>query len=89
MFTPPIFGPVVDSKQIKLKLAFKLAQQNKICQMCKDTFCIYETNCSINCLFCGGLCNNSTCELKHVATNCAKNVMESTSITNNFFVFLF
>jgi hypothetical protein len=73
MFTPPIFAPVdEDSKIIKLKLAFKLSQQNKSCQMCKDTFCLYDTERSINCLFCAGLCNNSTCEIKHIATNCAK-----------------
>ena len=59
MFTPPIFAPFDDnSKQIKLKLAFNLAQQNKSCQMCKDTFCIYDTERSINCLFCADLCND-------------------------------
>jgi len=59
ILTPPIFAPVdEDSKIIKLQLAFKLSQQNKSCQMCKDTFCLYDTERSINCLFCAGLCNN-------------------------------
>jgi hypothetical protein len=69
----PIFQPVSDKiKQEKLKLAFDLSKKITICQMCKDSFCLYDSKSSINCVFCAGICNNSTCELKHIGTNCGK-----------------
>jgi hypothetical protein len=67
-----VFHPVSDKlKQEKLKLAFDLSNKLTKCQMCKDSFCIYDSISSINCVFCAGICNNKTCELKHIGTNCA------------------
>jgi hypothetical protein len=67
-----VFHPFSDKlKQEKLKLAFDLSNKFTKCQMCKDSFCIYDSISSINCVFCAGICNNKTCELKHIGTNCA------------------
>ena len=72
-FTPPIIQPISENiKQDKLNLAFELAKKLTKCNMCKDSFCMYDGMTSRNCMFCAGICNNSTCELKHIATNCAK-----------------
>jgi hypothetical protein len=73
LLSQPNFQPLSDKiKQEKLKLAFDLSKKLTICHMCKDSFCLYDAISSINCVFCAGICNNSTCELKHIGTNCAK-----------------
>ena len=62
------FPPNIQSKDF----FESLSQTLTICQMCKDSFCLYDAKSSINCEFCAGKCNNSTCELKHIGINCGK-----------------
>ena len=58
---------------IKLKL---LPRTNEMCEFCRDTYCEYEGgSVAIKCIFCGVLCNNGTCERKHIDKFCIKRQM--------------
>ena len=47
-----------------------------MCEFCRDTYCEYEGgSVAIKCIFCGVLCNNGTCERKHIDTFCIKRQM--------------